>query len=155
MDGAVQKQNELIDTILDVGRQCLLQRQDMSIQADISQIDFAVIDMLKAEERISCKELAGMMKLSTSRCSRIVERLLRKGYVERKPNPDDRRAIEVLLTAKGARLKRNIENLKTQCEKRILGAIEPGDIEIVKQGIGILRKTLRSQRQLYEEGSYE
>jgi DNA-binding MarR family transcriptional regulator len=149
----VQKQNELIDTVLDIGRQCLLQRQSMSIQADISQIDFAVINMLKSGERISCKELARMMNLSTSRCSRIVERLLRKGYVERKPNPDDRRAIEVSLTAKGTRLKRNIENLKTQCEKRILSAIEPGDIEIVKQGIGILRKSLRSQQLLDKEKS--
>jgi DNA-binding MarR family transcriptional regulator len=118
----------------------------MSIQADISQIDFAVINMLNAGERISCKELARMMDLSTSRCSRIVERLLRKGYVVRKPNPDDRRAIEVSLTAKGIRLKKNIENLKTQCEKRILSAIEPGDIEIVRQGIGILQRSLRIQQ---------
>lgn len=138
----MQKKNELIDTVLDIGRQCILQRQGMSMKADISQVDFVVIDMLQIGKRISCKELAESINLSTSRCSRIVERLQCKEYVERKPNPSDRRAIEVSLTLKGVRLKKNIENLKSQCEKRILSNITPKDIEIVKQGIGILRKSL-------------
>ena len=138
----MQRRNELIDTVLDIGRQCLLQRQGMSMKADISQVDFVVIDMLQTGKRISCKELAKSISLSTSRCSRIVERLQCKGYVERKPNSSDRRAIEVSLTLKGVRLKKNIENLKSRCEKRILNNIAPKDIEIVKQGIGILRKSL-------------
>lgn len=135
--------SELIDTVLDVGRQCLLQRQGMSIEADISQVDFAVIDMLKTGESISCKELARTMMLSTSRCSRIVDRLQRKGYVGRKSNPIDRRAIDVFLTVEGMRLKKNIEKLKTQCEKRIFGAMGPRDVGIVKKGMRILRQSLR------------
>lgn len=135
--------SELIDTVLDVGRQCLHQRQGMSIEADISQVDFAVIDILKTGERISCKELAKTMMLSSSRCSRIVDRLQRKGYVERKPNPTDRRAIEIFLTAKGMRLKKNIEKFKTQCEERIFGAMGHRDIGIVKKGMRILRQSLR------------
>ncbi|MBN1602942.1 MAG: MarR family transcriptional regulator [Chitinispirillaceae bacterium] len=147
----MQNKNELIDTILDIGQQCLLQRQGMSVQADISQIDFAVIDILDSGEKVSCNDLANKLNLSPSRCSRIVERLLRKGYVERKPDPEDRRAIEVSLTTKGGRIKRDIEKLKTECEKRLLGTIGPGDIEIVKQGIGILRKSLSIQQKPNEE----
>ena len=141
----MQRKNELIDTVLDIGRQCLLQRQDMSMEADISQVDFAVIDALQAVGKISCKQLAKTMKLSTSRCSRIVERIQRKGYVVRKPNPQDRRAVEVSLTAKGIRLKTNIEKLKTQCEKRIFGAIDPKNIAAVKKGMRILRASLMLQ----------
>lgn len=138
----MQGENELIDTVLDIGRQCLFQRQGMSIEADISQVDFAVIDMLQTGEKISCKELAKTMRLSTSRCSRIFERLQCKGYVVRKPNPHDRRAVEVSLTAKGVRIKKDIERLKAQCEKKIFGVIEPKNIEIVKKGMRILRKSL-------------
>lgn len=137
--------NELIDTILDIGRECLLQRQGMSMEADISQVDFAVVDMLGTSNKISCKELAKTIKLSASRCSRIVDRLQRKGYVARRQNPHDRRAVEVSLTAKGLRLKKNIERLKTRCEKKIVGAIKPDDVNIVKAGIRILRQSLSLQ----------
>jgi DNA-binding MarR family transcriptional regulator len=138
----VERKSEFIDTVLDVGRQCLLQRQGMSIKADISQVDFAVIDMLKTDECLSCKELAQIMRLSTSRCSRIIERLQRKGYVERNIGDVDRRVIQVSLTAKGGRLRKDIEKLKTQCEKRIFSAIDPGDVELVKKGMKILRESL-------------
>ena len=139
----MEEKNELIDTVLDIGRQCLLQRQGMSMEADISQVDFAVIDILKTDQRISCKELANIMKLSTSRCSRVVDRLLQKGYVVRRQNVHDRRAVEVSLTAKGKRLKKNIEKLKTRCNEKIFGAIEPKDVDIVRKGMRILRKSLR------------
>lgn len=141
----MKAQNELINTFLDIGRQCLIQRQGMSMEVDISQVDFAVIDALPIKKGISCKELAETMSLSTSRCSRIVERLQSKRYVERKTNPNDRRAVEVSLTEKGLHLKKDIENLKAQCEKRILKNMGEKDIEIVKKGIEILRKSLRMQ----------
>ena len=113
------------------------------MEADISQVDFAVIDILKTDQRISCKELANIMKLSTSRCSRVVDRLLQKGYVVRRQNVHDRRAVEVSLTAKGKRLKKNIGKLKTRCNEKIFGAIEPKDVDIVRKGMRILRKSLR------------
>ncbi len=143
----MQEQNDLIDTILDIGRECLLQRQGMSFEADVSQVDFAVIDVLKKGEKTSCKELAESMGLSTSRCSRIIDRLLQKGYVARNQSADDRRAVEVSLTEKGLVLKKNIGKLKKQCEKRILGVMDPEEIKIVEQGITILRRSLRTRQE--------
>jgi MarR family 2-MHQ and catechol resistance regulon transcriptional repressor len=141
----VRRKNELINTVLEVERECLLQRQGMSLEADISPVDFAVIDTLEAEGKISCNELSKKMKLSASRCSRIIDRLQRKGYIMRKQNPRDRRAVEVSLTEKGMRLKNNVERLKARCEKRIFNAIEPDNIEIVKKGMKILRNALHLQ----------
>jgi DNA-binding MarR family transcriptional regulator len=138
----MRRKNELIDTVFDIGRQCLLQRRGISMAADISQVDFAVINVLQIGSRISCKDLSKTMKLSTSRCSRIVERLQRKGYVVRNTNPRDRRAVEVSLTTKGMRLKKNIEKLKGQCEKKIFGSIGQKDIGVVKEGMRILRNSL-------------
>lgn len=153
LERIMQERNDLIDTILDIGRACLLQRQGMSTEADISQVDFAVIDLLQAGEKISCKDLSESMDLSSSRCSRIVERLQKKGYVERKQNCDDRRAVEVSLTSKGIELKKGIGNLKRQCEKRILSTMNPDEVEIVEQGITILRKSLRIRFEEEEGGS--
>lgn len=136
-----------IDTILDIGRQCLLQRQELSTEADITPVDFAVIEAIRPGEKLSCKDLADTMDLSSSRCSRIVDRLQNEGYLERRQNGDDRRAIEVSLTEKGCALRENIERLKEECEKRILSNMNEREMSTVKEGMRILRTSLHASRQ--------
>jgi DNA-binding MarR family transcriptional regulator len=138
---------KLISVVFEIGRECLLQMQSVSLGADISQGDFIVIDLLEIGEKLSCNDLAVKMSLSVSRSSRIVDRLVRKGYVLRKANPKDRRAVQVSLSAKGIRLKKNIDKLKTQCEKQIFGAMDTKDFEAVKHGILILSKALKINEQ--------
>ncbi len=140
------RDNELINTVLDIGRKCLLQSQDISVGADISQRDFVFIDVLEVGQKLSCNELAGKVGLSVSRSSRIVDGLVRSGYVVRRVNPDDRRAVHVSLSPKGVKLKKNVEKLKRECETRIFGAIAPEKLEIVRQGMWILQQSLREDR---------
>lgn len=135
-----------IDTILDIGRQCLLQRQELSMEADISPVDFAVIETMRPGEKRSCKDLADAMELSSSRCSRIVDRLQNEGYLERRQNGDDRRAIEVSLTEKGCQLRETIGRLKEQCEQRILSNMNEREMETVKEGMRILHTSLQTRR---------
>ena len=134
---------KLIDTVFDIGRQCLLQRKGISVKADISQVDFVVIDLLDSDGKLSCNDLSKRMGLSVSRSSRIVDRLLHKGYVLRKTNPQNRRAVQIYLSQKGKKLKKNIEKLKGECEKKIFGGIDAKEIEIVERGIVILQQSLR------------
>lgn len=134
---------KLIDTVFDIGMQCLLQRQGISLKADISQVDFVVIDLLGDDEKLSCKDLSKRMGLSVSRSSRIVDRLLHKGYLLREINPTNRRAVQIYLSRTGIKLKKNIEKLKNECEKKIFGGLDVKDIEIVERGIVILQQSLR------------
>lgn len=53
------------------------------------------------EPNISVKELAGILRMDKSGISRIVEDLVQKQFVERKPSSVDRRYVVLNLTEKG------------------------------------------------------
>jgi len=62
-----------------------------------------ILRILKAEhpDRISIKEIKLRMIDKMSDVSRIVERMRKKGFVERVPSDSDRRAVEVSISGKG------------------------------------------------------
>ena len=132
-----------INALFSIGMDCLLQRQSISLKADISQREFIAIDLLDRTEKVSCNDLSKRICLSVSRSSRIVDRLVHKGYLVRKTDPNNRRAVQVYLSPKGINLKRNIERLKKECEKKIFSGIDEQNLEIVEKGMIILQQSLR------------
>jgi DNA-binding MarR family transcriptional regulator len=68
--------------------------------------DLSVYDALWALYRrpLRVKQLADAVVLSPTAMSRFVDRLERDGYVRRAPDPEDRRALQVTITAEGRKL---------------------------------------------------
>ncbi len=81
-----------------------------AIERDLAragQISLAWYDVLVAiqespEERVRLHELADRVVLSRSGLSRLVDRLVGAGLIERQPCPDDRRGAFAVLTPDGA-----------------------------------------------------
>ena len=57
-----------------------------------------------APEGVSLKEFAKHLQMTIPASSLLVETIVRKGYMQRTPNPNDRRAIQIKLTEKGLEL---------------------------------------------------
>ena len=72
---------------------------------------------------ISVKELAGILRLDKSGISRMVEELVQKEFVERKPSKEDRRYVVLNLTVKGSERFNQIENNTNIKFKSILDRI--------------------------------
>lgn len=65
--------------------------------------------MLEEEPNgVSLKSLAKRMQMTIPATSLLVESMVGKGYMERKPNPEDRRAVCITLTAEGLDLFKNV-----------------------------------------------
>ena len=60
------------------------------------------------ERRLRVNELAREVVLSPTAMSRFVDRAEAAGYVRREPDPDDRRALQVVLTDEGLALLRRM-----------------------------------------------
>ena len=72
---------------------------------------------------ISVKELAGILRLDKSGISRMVEELVQKEFVERKPSKEDRRYVVLNLTVIGSERFNQIENNMNIKFKSILDRI--------------------------------
>jgi DNA-binding MarR family transcriptional regulator len=66
--------------------------------------DLLVQLMRAPEHRLRGVDLARQLLITTSRTSRLIDRAEAAGLVERRPDPNDRRAQQVAITARGEQL---------------------------------------------------
>lgn len=67
-----------------------------------------LFNLARAGGKLPMKELVDSALLSQPSMSRMVDRLVGKGYLAREPNPTDGRAVDVTLTATGGQMQRKL-----------------------------------------------
>jgi len=92
---------------------------------------------------IEMSELAWALGLDNSTVTRLVIRLEKKNWVERKPSQRDQRAIEVFLTDKGALIQHDIEKEIDNIGEKIKSEVEEDQKESLLQALSSFQWTLR------------
>jgi DNA-binding MarR family transcriptional regulator len=77
--------------------------------------------------------LSSALEVPFSTATRIVDSMVADGYVKRLPDPDDRRIVKVVLTARGAELNRLIEHTTGEHVQQILACLSPEEQETLFQ----------------------
>ncbi|MEL7636109.1 MULTISPECIES: MarR family winged helix-turn-helix transcriptional regulator [Sporomusa] len=94
------------------------------------------------EQKISINELAARLNISKSAVSRTVEDLVNKGYLQRTPNPKDRRYVDIELTKNGTETFNEIELNSRRYFEAILENIPQEKHSSVLEGIQIFSSAL-------------
>jgi DNA-binding MarR family transcriptional regulator len=134
--------HRIVDDIFLLKRRCMFKIEDLCSETGLAPREMAAIESLEPEERVSGNEISRRMELSPSRGSRVVEHLIRKGYLVRESDPNDRRAVLLYLSERGVEQKRKIDTLKDDCEKLLRSQIPDEQIQVVRRGMEILLKSL-------------
>ena len=71
-------------------------------QFGMTRAQWAVLVRLDRSEGLNQSELAEMLDLQPITLTRLLDKLCDSGLIERRPDPDDRRAKRLFLTAGGA-----------------------------------------------------
>jgi DNA-binding MarR family transcriptional regulator len=71
----------------------------------------------------SGRDLVTRMDISKQAVSQLVDTLVTAGYVERRPSPEDRRRTLLLLTARGRRAVRVIDETVAEVEEELVAQI--------------------------------
>jgi DNA-binding MarR family transcriptional regulator len=96
-------------------------------------------------EGISVSELAELAHVRKQTMAQAIEQLERTGYVERRPNPQDRRSRLVFLTERGASVRPVTHAAAARVEKRWKRLTSPDEVEALRASLlGLLTK-LRAQ----------
>ena len=78
-----------------------------------------ILSCLWEQEGVNVKDLSKQLLLDSSSLTGHLDRMKRAGLVVRKDDPKDRRAVRVLLTDKGRRLKEQLEPIGKELKETL------------------------------------
>ena len=119
----------IMSLVYEMKKKCLQADQQLMEDLNISQSELLFFSALNNCQGISSPELAKNMGLSLSRISRVVDKLVVNGYLDRNADTADRRVIRLCLTPKGKAVRSKIDKVRNECEARLLEAIPSEEME--------------------------
>ncbi len=115
--------------ISDVARLLRTHADQRAGQFGMTRAQWAVLARLESNEGLKQSELADMLDLQPITLTRLVDRLCANGLIERRPDPDDRRAKRLYLTAQARPLMDRLAELGQDMMKAVLDGFDLATIE--------------------------
>jgi DNA-binding MarR family transcriptional regulator len=112
--------------------------KDPKTRRQVSAHQASILDHLDESEPTALVELARHMGVTVSTMSLNVERLVRRGYVRRTRDAEDRRRLRLLLTASGLRLREASTVLEPARVSAMLGELNSDELERALRGLALL-----------------
>ena len=106
-----------------------------------------ILFTLKYHEKLSLSQLSNRQFMNRSNCSRAVDNLVEKGYIERKSDPEDKRRTLLVLSQSGKKI---VENIRKEIHSEIkthLAELSEKDINILKNASEKIHKVLSKLNQ--------
>src|SRR3954464_1453321 len=102
---------------------------------------FGLLNVLGAREGANQQEIGSAMGIDPSTMVSLVDELEAAGLAKRRPHPRDRRAREVVISAKGRRVLDQARGLATQVEDDVLRGLTTAER---RELLALLRRALSS-----------
>ena len=109
------------------------------VKAGISMTHLHILWVLEHHGDLTMSRLAEMLDVSVSNATGLIDRMEERGLVERVRVPDDRRVVIVRASTEGARIRDEIEALKQDRMRSILGRLGPDQLSRVLAALGDLQ----------------
>ena len=138
-------EEKLIDLIIELKKGYMEDERQIRTLCKVSLAEYKAILEIKTTEIITCNVLSEKMGLSISRGSRIIDSLVRKGYLLRRENPEDRRSFVLSLSSKGTEIKKQIEQERNNYEYRIRKNLSVREVKLIKEGLELITKAFNQQ----------
>src|SRR4051794_7292164 len=109
------------------------------VKAGISMTHLHILWVLDHHGELPMSRLAELLDVSVSNATGLIDRMEERGLVERVRVADDRRVVIVRASAEGVRIRDEIEALKQDRMRSILGRLAPDQLTRILGAIGDLR----------------
>jgi DNA-binding MarR family transcriptional regulator len=110
----------------------------------LSIAQFDILASLGFEEGITQQELAERLLVTKGNICGMIGRMEAGGWVERKPDPEDRRANRLFLTRRGKTLLAHVAPEQHALIKQTMSALAPGEIQSLYQFLDRLDEAAES-----------
>ncbi|MCU0589081.1 MAG: MarR family transcriptional regulator [Syntrophobacteraceae bacterium] len=103
----------------------------------VTAVQAMVLGFLFDEDRVTSRQLGERVALDSATLTGILDRLEAMAFIERRPNPDDRRAITICLTREGSKTAGSIRSLVEEANREFLRDLSQDEEAMLR---GLLRR---------------
>jgi MarR family transcriptional regulator for hemolysin len=112
-------------------------------QFGMTRAQWAVLVRLDRSEGLNQSELADVLDLQPITLTRLLDKLSDSGLIERRPDPDDRRAKRLFLTSAARPLLEQLASLGENTMASALEGVGSDDVERMVSQLEVVRENLR------------
>jgi MarR family transcriptional regulator for hemolysin len=127
----------------DVARMLRTYADHKASQFGITRAQWVVLVRLDRFEGLKQAELAEMLDLQPITLTRLLDRLAECGLIERRPDPNDRRAKLLYLTPKAKPLLEQLGELGNELMATALAGVGREHVELMVAQLAIVKENLR------------
>lgn len=138
-------EKNIVDLIIELKKSCMEDEKQIRTLCNISLAEYKGIMEIETAERVTCNVLSKKMGVSISRGSRIIDGLVKKEYLLRMENPEDRRSFVLYLSSKGTKIRKQIEQERNNCEYRIRKNLSAREVKLIKEGLELIGEILNQK----------
>ena len=138
-----QGNRELAFAINDVARLLRTVADQKAAHFGLTRAKWAVLARLDRFEGLKQTELAEMLDLQPISLTRLLDSLCDNGLIVRRPDPNDRRAKRLFLTAAARPLLERLSDLGESLMKTALAGLHPPEIAALLTHLSTVKENLR------------
>ncbi|HEY6024076.1 MAG TPA: MarR family transcriptional regulator [Pseudolabrys sp.] len=135
---------EFAFTIMDVARLMKTYADQRARQFGISRAQWGVLIRINRSEGLKQSELAELLDLQPITLTRLLDRLADNGLIERRADPNDRRANRLYLKPAAKPLLDRLADLGADMMGTVLEGLPQTSIERTLKELGLVKDNLRS-----------
>jgi DNA-binding MarR family transcriptional regulator len=115
------------------------------VKQAVSMTHLHVMWLLEHHSDLTMGHLADMLDVSLSNATGLIDRMEERGFVERVRVPDDRRIVQVRLSAKGRAMLEEVEVLKSTVLRGVLGRLDRSQLDRLATTIEDVRQAIDAE----------
>jgi MarR family transcriptional regulator for hemolysin len=135
---------EIAFQIMDVARMLRTFADQRARQFGISRAQWGVLVRLDRSEGLKQTELAEILDLQPITLTRLLDRLAKNGLIERRADPNDRRANRLYLTPAARPLIAKLADLGPDMMETVLDGLDDESNSRLLRDLGAMKDNLRS-----------
>ena len=136
-------EREIAFTIMDVARLLKTFADQRARQYGMTRAQWAVLVRLDRSEGLKQSELAEILDLQPITLTRLLDRLAQNGLIERRADPNDRRANRLFLTPAARPLLEQLTKLGTEMMGTVLEGLDAKTLKQLLHDLEQVRDNLR------------
>lgn len=121
-----------LDTVISLSLQIsrlLTQQSQLSFEERAATIlQFEALSYLEKHPHSNASSLAEHLRLSLSSATQLIDRMSKARYIDRQNDPDDRRAIHLLITPKGTEQLKELKESRVEKLEKLFSNVDTQDI---------------------------